>query len=684
MIKVKKYILASLLCLISIGTAYSSWMISKNKSFEAPAKDDTLVERAYIKSQPTIKYYEIEKAIEVANSLASPTSIQEVYILPRTDHTISKSITIDSYVNVTLLYDANKFEREFMMGATYANFADVNASYETKNLKNKIILKDESRITINPNASLKLLAQVGRDGNGLTGHTSGFYTQISMSNNTSILVNGGTLDLQGGYIKRISLDTEAKITVVGQGKTYSNLVIYDSWGGPSVNTYFGLDISPFLGFDMPNIHVKTEYVGGDVEAYGYVHIYSDAIDLSVLGKIEGQHNISTPKIIGKTNAVFILNPQTIFTMEYRPAPFGYTTNRWKYGNVYDNSTGEIKNGTDTLITIQGGMSTGPLVISTAFAKSQPVIISTENSFYPISWKYHISLYDGEYNFNTKMKFMTGSTLYAHEDVELNFNKEVIFYNNFTDNRPAKTYQEGYKYPSNEKAASFILNGNLNVNGDFGGNIYRSEGNTSTATVNYGSVGSKVISTEGIGELDTGRIILHASDLLSFANGNKPFDDSMKNILKDISKTTYSTNISSQAMGIDNETNQLAVLKANNTYISNVGEMGFSFPIPTPNELKINLTYDGGNWWYKPQVGVFEIWICDDINKTNARILKRYEIRNSNINDTLLLDPNVKCFYITAKSNLKYLRIDGIDDTGAVYINDIDHSITAENTTKGRI
>lgn len=62
---------------------------------------------------------------------------------------------------------------------------------------------------------------------------------------------------------------------------------------------------------MPNIHVKTEYVGGDVEAYGYVHIYSDAIDLSVIGTIEGKHNVSTPKIIGKTDAIFILNPQTV-------------------------------------------------------------------------------------------------------------------------------------------------------------------------------------------------------------------------------------------------------------------------------------------------------------------------------------------------------------------------------------
>lgn len=169
------------------------------------------------------------------------------------------------------------------------------------------------------------------------------------------------------------------------------------------------------------------------------------------------------------------------------------------------------------------MSTGPLLINTAFAQSQPVIISTENTFYPISWKYHISLYDGEYNFNTKMKFMTGSTLYVHEDATLNLNNEVIFYNSFIDNRPAKSYQEGYKYPSDEKAASFILNDNLNVNANFGGNIHRSENNTSIATINYGNVGSSVSSIEGIGSLNTGKIILHAGDLTSFANGDKPFD-----------------------------------------------------------------------------------------------------------------------------------------------------------------
>lgn len=677
MIKVKKYILAALLFFISGITAYSSWIIFQNKTFDAPSKDDTLVERAYLKSQPTIKYYEIEKAIEVANSLASPTSIQDVYILPRTDHTISKSITMNSYVNVTLLYDVTKFEREYMVGSEYANFADVNASYETKNLKNKIILKDESRITINPNESLKLLAQVGRDGNGLTGHTSGFYTQISMSNNTSILVNGGTLDLQGGYIKKISLDTNAKITVIGQGKTYSNLVIYDSWGGPSVNTYFGLDISPFLGFDMPNIHVKTEYVGGDVEAYGYVHIYSDAIDLSVIGTIEGKHNVSTPKIIGKTDAIFILNTQTVFTIEYRPAPFGYTTNRWKMGNVYDNTTKEIKNGTDTLIMIQGGMSTGPLLINTAFAQSQPVIISTENTFYPISWKYHISLYDGEYNFNTKMKFITGSTLYVHEDATLNLNNEVIFYNSFTDNRPAKSYQEGYKYPSDEKAASFILNGNLNVNANFGGIIHRNENNTSIATINYGNVGSSVSSIEGIGSLNTGKIILHAGDLVSFANGDKPFDDNIKGILKDISDVSYSTSITSQAMGIDNATNELDVLTANNIYSSNNGDIGFNFPIDKAHIITIKLIYDSGSWINPGKTGYFSIYGCEDENKTNSIKLGDYAI-DSNKNLSLTLLAKYKYFYISDKQDLNYLKINSIDDNGQVYVNDKDYTLEAQN------
>lgn len=499
-----KCILFLLIILLPFFTVigFSSWIITGEKTEkvgENPLTSNN-AKVAYLYSDKTKFYTRIEKAIEVANNSLNS---EVVVVIPGSNPTIQKDITINSNVTLVIPYSWDSSSGEYTYNGRQngspgdsdelylddvgAYFSD-SEKYEDKYLMNTVTIKENVSIILN-GGNIYIGGITGHEGQYLAGHTSGQYSQIVMNPNSNItIVNGGIIESLG-YIKEdyltnpVSSEGNGSFIDVKNGTLRLPFVVYDFNGGTNtVGTYVGKNgpISPFSEFDLPNIHpkIKCYYTSTII---GLASLFTDAKTIASI-TIPQKHSNTDVKMIGSSSSVINLGEDAVLETKYVPYSAKYMDKDPAYGKTYL----KFKKGTASI----GSMS---MVVSVPLVGEQS--ISTANVYFPISYKYDIHFIEGTYTFGYDTKILPGCNLFIEEKATMNITKNVIAYSdgNFDSGDTIKRYPQ-------KDPVSFTCCGTLNISGGFGGFI----------KTNYGDKGKIVITTstlslnsnEGVGTMNS--------------------------------------------------------------------------------------------------------------------------------------------------------------------------------------
>lgn len=457
-------ILIFILFPLLIINGFSSWVIVGEKS-ETVGNTAITSSVCYINTDTAGKQYtRIEKALEKA------VSGDIVYVKPGMNPSIYKDCEVKSNVKLIIPYE----------GTTYSNragnstkFADSDDTYP--NLKSNVIVKDN--VVIKNNGTIIIGGVLGSESQGLSGQTSGYYSQITLGEKASIICSSGTIECYG-YIKESSKNNESYVELKSS-TIKMPYVIYDYRGGSSTGGVYKGDngpISPFNVYDMPNIQSEIS-MDSSSTINGFVDLYTGQTSISksfVTATINARHNTAEVVIFG-TGGLIIPSSGANIKIKYTP---GYKNN--KPITLDDDSNGI------TNIKIFGGASFGSMSMELKAAEDVTyspsymkyllegivknllnTTINTSDVYYPVCWKQQIELFNGTYTIPNKIKFLTGSSLTVHPDAILTSNSNTIFYSEFND----VTYG-GSVYPS-KNGAILNNNGTININSGFGADVISS-------------------------------------------------------------------------------------------------------------------------------------------------------------------------------------------------------------------
>lgn len=453
-------------------TAKSSWNLDDGKIGLGSIFNSEYV---CFNKNKDIKYYRVEDALDKANSGDT------IYCYPGKNPTIRRDCTIANNVTLILPYEGEtwngrKSGDKYDTGNSTNNFADSDNNKVGAYKKNELTIANNVTLSIE-GGKLYIGGVVGHESSGLSGHTSGNYTQISLETNAKIIAKEGyNNEIEClGYIKEKysgNNKTNNSQVIFESGTTVKlPFVIYDYQGGDrTVGSYKKGNISPFAIFDFPNIQVESKINYG-TNIIGLADLFTNKTTISLI-TIKAQHNTTDINIVGTSSSLVNLKENSYIIYKYIHSDLRYTTND---ANSYSK------------IDFYGGMDTGNLKMDIKLLGMSQTI-STEDVLFPLSYRLNLNFYSGIYNINTKCKLMTGSNLYSDHSSTMNFNKDFIIYKSYSD--PDGTP----KYPTKDRAR-FIINGNTNISGAFGG-LVETTNDKETMYLNISSKTLSVTSIEG--------------------------------------------------------------------------------------------------------------------------------------------------------------------------------------------
>lgn len=431
--------------------------------------------------------------VTIESALRNAKSGDKVYVIPGTNPIINQSCVVKCGVELFIPYESETWENRESSGI--ANFADSTTSYVNTYRKNEVKINSGVSLTIESGGSLYIGGQTGNTSQPMQGHTSGKYTQITLYDNAQIINYGNVKCF--GYIKEQSKDNNSKFLSYS-GEVYSPLVVYDYRGGTSTAGVYkssdtGAPISPFNVLDMPNIQVYSAYYYG-TNLFGYVNLYTGQASMSAAGAtvtIKARYNYEEIKVISSNTEVGI----------FELSSGGYITT--KFNTYFDNNNNCLtKNTLTTTLDLYNNATFNVMSLSINAANdvtvdpsileivAKPIIqgllnttITTEDVYFPVSYKMDITLHEGNFKSEGKLKFLPGSKITINNGANLTLN-DTIFYTDFID-----TSYGSYVYPTSIdgvalERAKIIVNGNLTlvnkndglVNSGSGGIIDTSEDN----------------------------------------------------------------------------------------------------------------------------------------------------------------------------------------------------------------
>lgn len=406
------------------------------------------------------KWYTVEEAIATggAITLAGNAFIsQDVTIKNGTTLTLpSGDGTGDS---ATTIGNAEK-----AYGAGQGNYVDTNASFVN------MTLTINNGTTVDVSGNILILGLLGRAGAGQSGHTSGKHSQI-VNNGTITLNSGSNLDVRG-YIKG-----NGTINAESGSNVYTPYVVIDFRGGTNTVTVFRKGkIAPFLQYEMPNIQCE-QFIRAGATLKGYFDLYAN-----------DKHNYCSNIVIGSKGIIQLSS--------------GYVH------KTYSNQK--------TTLTLVGNVSMGALSLTVKLGISG-VTVNMSDVQFPIPWLYDIHIGDGvtETTLNAPhdYKIITGASVTVEKNATLNTSKSVIVYSQFTD-----VSFGGSVYP-NKAAASFTVNGTLNIGGSFGGAIRSTE--SGAKIIVSSSATLSVSSREGnSGNTKSWQAIINTGEFVTIATINE--------------------------------------------------------------------------------------------------------------------------------------------------------------------
>lgn len=455
----------------------------------------------YIKrNDGNVEYYRIEDALDKAKSG------EEIYCYVGKNPIITRDCEIKSGVSLIIPFsDTDAYgQRKYDGPASFGDDAN-----RKENLKNTVTIAKNVTMKVN-GGKIMVGGQLGTKGAGLSGQTSGAFSQILMGQNSKILFDSSSsnlLDLYG-YIKESTKNNSSYIEITA-GEVKMPFVVYDFRGGTNTVGVYRYGASPFNIFDMPNITPTIKF-NSKSKIIGYADLYAG-----------DKHNTTDINILGKSNSLLNFSSENSYLI----------AKRQQKDPLY-NSSGSFTDGTYTRLDFYNGLNSGNLEL-----KVSNQTVSTKNVFFPYSFKFQTYLHNGNYNLSTKMKIMTGSTFVVDDNSSLIINNELVVYSKFEDKSKVPP-----NYPTAEEG-EFTINGDSVINSTFAGKINTSNTKENDANLSVNTSNFSITSKEGnnnsygnifLGKIDNpydvsenGKIYLNNSGSTSYAGLEKTIYYSLK-------------------------------------------------------------------------------------------------------------------------------------------------------------
>ena len=274
------------------------------------------------------------------------------------------------------------------------------------------------------------------------GHVSGFYGEIKMENNASIVVEeGGTLRAYG-YVKGGSVTANKGSTV------YEPLIITDG-DRDDLMALYAQAACPFMGYSVLNIQSKFT-------------VYAGALVYLRATMCPGSSNIAGDIIfIGTEEQSGLVNPKEGASVELTYSKKNGETSNLISVNEADvvNLKGDIGK---TTVTINGEADAEALLISI-----EGINFYTAAALFPIPHNFEYVI-KGTFNVHNRFVVLPGATVKVEKGGTMNITAGSEFY--VADTLYQDAPMNGHKYPTAEQLTSagyegsgvLIVNGTLNV------------------------------------------------------------------------------------------------------------------------------------------------------------------------------------------------------------------------------
>lgn len=467
--KTKRSLLLVLSCASFVATVgYAGWVIPAQKEYSINNRDAQSKPIAYIVGKEKIKYTSIEKALDVAQSgdivcvippLKPNYNDSTNKKLPdQVTYKISKDCEIKAGVTLFIPTDSAS-EKQVTNSSSLNNYIESmkksqrdqgNGGYDgfAENSSDKylrITLEIDSGKTITNNGTLLISGYLsgGTNNGGSIGQTSHSYSRILLKGNAKIKqTSDSAITYCFGFIDETTDDSSSFL--VEKGKLYVPLVVNDYKGFVYSFSMTGGAIdkqrcSPFNVLQVRNVGCRTK-ISYSASVYALINVYVKYDSLEVDETI-----LITKNLIGSTSDFIIQQTEK----------GGYVSSK------YDKRTDVLS------LNFYGGFNLSYLEL-TLEVKGQKVPLSTQNAYFPLSYKMHVGLYalssqsGCTYDVSKqRIKVLTGSKLSVGKNVLLKGN-ELIAYSSFLDGSNGNG--QGIKdsgrssYPVKEGAIVEILNG----------------------------------------------------------------------------------------------------------------------------------------------------------------------------------------------------------------------------------
>ena len=399
-------------------------------------------------------YGTIEKALEDAGT--SSNAGTTVKVIVGTNPVIRDNATINSGIMLYIPYDMAVGAKGEIGEGKKEQSPDETRGLLVGTLTNTVTI--ESGVILENKGTIEIggILDGGGGESKHAGQTIDLWAQIELKDNAQIhLTTAESRIYVYGYIKESNPNNGSKV-IIEKGEIRMPFVLRDFMGGSamyavydSMSTYH---TAAFNQFEFRNVTSILEINYGGSMA-GWANLYAG-----------DKNNYTLSGVIGNTTDYIIQLTDS------------------KYSKVvakYDEKT-EICD-----LNIYGGARTNSLSLSINVLGT--VNIDTKNVYFPISWRYHITLNNsmttcqnhldddddkvcdtcGEsvvayYSIDQKFKLMTGSVLRVNQGAILSVS-ELIAYSSYDPSTSSMPIHAESKYPSNLPAAQIIVNGELKAN-----------------------------------------------------------------------------------------------------------------------------------------------------------------------------------------------------------------------------
>ena len=445
-------------------------------------------------------YYTIEDALDVA------TSGQTIFVLNDTAFA-SQEIAGVLYndvkfktvkTGVTLLLPFNENDTVGHIGAGEDGSDNYNATAAltgTAQLYKTLVIPEGIEVIVN--GKLIVGAQTGKIDAGTNQNAvSGNYCEISLGG--TITLNNATLEVYG-YIKGNGEITANNTTVI------ENLYLSGWLGGSeSAARYVGnreIGVGEALGnelkIDTPNMFPFSQYELRSIQS---------RVTINKGSKLQGYTKIATGEVDIKISKIKAQINEAVLTFISSDASNASSGLFRLVGN--NSKIVKSMSGDRVRFDLYGEVNDGYTSISIKVVKAT-VKMASEKVFFPIDGRTDITLKNGATFTQSHMfKALPGATITVESGSVYNVNGKLVMYDrSFTEKG----------YPGAARGdAKLIVNGTMNINGAFGGNV--TSDNAGTVAVGANATITNIKSIEGNGSLtiDKGmlfnaKVILHFTE-----------------------------------------------------------------------------------------------------------------------------------------------------------------------------